>query len=479
MDRFEPPPTKEGWFVLHDFRVVDWGTWREATENDRERILEEGRVYLAEAEDVADADEGASATYAINGHKADLLLIHLRPTLDELNVLERRLEATALGAVTDRVHSYVSVTEVSGYTTSEGFDDGGFDQIDDQGLRNYLETRLYPSVPDADYVCFYPMSKRRDPEYNWYELPFEDRAAHIERHGEIGRQYAGRVTQMITGSIGFDDWEWGITLWADDPTAFKSLLYEMRFDPSTARFAEFGPFYTGERLPPDRLGAYLRGERLRGTDRQGPPSEPDDGAASTRTSVAEDLRAELADLGIYGGQPHGEDVFALVLYSDADPRALAEEVQGLRGNFDHYDTHENTAVYRAEEGEQTAVVSVWGTEEAAETAAGFLSELPGVVDRGDDRDGFSTMGMFYRVKPAARGDFVDTFRDIEAELSGMAGHRDTTLLTNLNDETDMFIVSRWRDKEDAMAFFRSDEFRETVSWGREILTERPRHVFLA
>ena len=152
---------------------------------------------------------------------------------------------------------------------------------------------------------------------------------------------------------------------------------------------------------------------------------------------------------------------------------------GLRGDFDHYDTHVKTAVYDAEGRDRAAVVSIWDTASAAETAAGFLSELPEVVGRAGEGEGFGTMGMFYTVKPDYREEFAETFGTVEELLGGMEGHRETDLLANVEDENDMFIASEWDARENAMAFFRSDDFRETVEWGREVLADRPRHGFLA
>ena len=476
MDRRAPPPTEEGWFALHDFRRVDRDAWRDADAATREAAVEAGEAFLERAEAVADADEGASTTYAVVGHKADLAIVHLRPTLEEVEALERRLDDSAFGRFAEQVDSFVSVTEVSGYTTPEAFEEGGIDAIEDAGLRNYMRTRLRPSIPDADYLCFYPMDKRRGPEDNWYDLPLEERAEHMRAHGEIGRDYAGKVTQVITGSIGFDDWEWGVTLFSNDATQFKRLLYEMRFDPSTSRFAEFGPFYTGRRLHPHELGGYLAGEPL------GEAEAPDDDATEGAEPDAEaaGIREELAEQGVYAGQPHGEDVHALVLFADGDAEALLEEVSGLRGNFDHYDTHERTAVYDAVHGDATAVVSVWATQSAAETAAGYLADLPGVLGRADELDeGWGTMGMFYTVKADHRDDFVDTFGAVGEQLAEMDGHRDTQLLANLEDDRDFFISSRWDSREAALDFFRGDAFRDTVEWGREVLADRPRHVFLA
>ncbi|WP_121741779.1 heme-binding protein [Natronorubrum halophilum] len=515
MERRQPPQTEEGWYVLHDFRSIDWDAWRDAPERRRSQAIDEGIDYLAAAEDVADADDGDSATFSVLGHKADLLILHLRPTLEDLDTLERRFEHTALAAFTERADSYLSVTEVSGYMSQEFFDDDA--EVEDTGMKRYIESRLEPEIPDAEFVSFYPMSKRRGPDHNWYDLSFEERADHLSSHGEIGKGYAGRVTQIISGSIGLDDFEWGVTLFGDDPTDVKELLYEMRFDPSSSRFAEFDRFLSARRFPPEHLGAYLAGDPVPqegGADARGHPHADgehgghhagdsrgghhgsdssghhgDDSSEHAHGDADEGetgVRSELEEIGVYAGQPHGEDVHAVVLYSAADAGDLFDEVDGLRTNFDHYDTHVKTAVYdsRADDAE-AAIVSLWETERAANTAAGFLADLPDIVRQaGDDgasaADGsWGTMGMFYTVEPDHREDFVDTFGDVAGLLADMDGHRKTDLLANLEDENDMFIASRWDSREDAMAFFRSDAFSETVEFGRDILVDRPRHVFLA
>ena len=120
-------------------------------------------------------------------------------------------------------------------------------------------SRLFLEMPRRRHVCFYPMNKRRGEAKNWYSASFEDRAAMMREHGHIGRRYAGKVTQIISGSIGFDDWEWGVDLFAEDPIVFKKLIYEMRFDEASAKFAEFGPFYTGLQFAPGQLREYLGG----------------------------------------------------------------------------------------------------------------------------------------------------------------------------------------------------------------------------
>ncbi|PSP67419.1 hypothetical protein BRC79_06670, partial [Halobacteriales archaeon QH_8_67_27] len=250
--------------------------------------------------------------------------------------------------------------------------------------------------------------------------------------------------------------------------------------------------WANERAADTAVGFLTDIDAVTGADR-GPLGDADaaadDAATSERVGAAEtqgsddtaaaDIREELAAEGVYAGQPHGEDVYALVLYSETDPETLKAEVSDLRDGFERYDTHVKTAVYSDEQSGTTAVVSLWDTESAADTAADFLTDLPEVVGRPADREGFGTMGMFYTVKPDYREEFVETFDTVGETLAEMDGHRETALLVNREDDTDMFIASRWDAKEDAMAFFRSDDFRETVAWGREVLADQPRHVFLA
>ena len=493
----EAPPTDEGWFVLHDFRTVDWDAWREAPDSERERAIDDGTQYLQRHEAVDDAAEGDSGVFSVLGHKADLLVLHFRPTLDQLSRAERRFEGTALASFTDQATSYVSVTEISGYSTPEYFEEP---EAVDEGTRRYMEGKLTPEIPDDGYVSFYPMTKRRGEEHNWYDLDLEERSDLMAEHAETGQGYAGRINQVIASSVGFDDHEWGVTLFSDDPTDIKDIVYDMRFDDVSSKYSDFGRFYVGRRFPPADLGAYLAGESVpTGDAEEGGHAHGSAGDEHGHGDTGDEhghgdtgdehgheddddddsIRTELADLDIYAGQPHGEDVYATVLYSEADTDDLFAEVEGLRGNFDHYDTHVKTAVYAARGRDRNAVVSIWDTASAAETAAGFLSELPEVVSRAGEESGFGTMGMFYTVKPDYREEFHDTFDTVEELLDGMEGHQDTDLFSNVEDENDMFISSQWDARENAMAFFRSKEFGETVEWGRDVLADRPRHVFLA
>ena len=501
----EAPRTEEGWFSLHDFRSIDWDAWRAAPERERRRAVEEGSAFLRRREAVADADAGESGLFSVLGHKADLLCLHFRPTLDGLSTIERRFEDTALAKFTEQTTSYLSVTEVSGYVSDDYFENP--DAVS-EGTRRYIEGKLTPEIPDDEYVCFYPMSKRRGAEYNWYDLSFEERAELMAGHGEVGKEYAGKIKQVIASSVGFDDHEWGVTLFGADPTDIKDIVYEMRFDPASSRYGEFGDFYVGRRFPPRDLDAFLDGRAVPTGRSAADGADGDDGGrngadgddASGGSARGDhphgeaggdgdyphgedptdaDIRGELADLDIYAGQPHGEDVHATVLYSEADVDELSAEVDGLRGNFDHYATHVKTAVYAGRRTDRAAVVSIWDTASAAETAAGFLADLPAVVARAGEESGFGTMGMFYTVEPDYRTEFVDAFDEVSELLAETDGHVETDLMVNVEEENDMFIASQWNAKADAMAFFDSDEFRETVQWGREVLADRPRHVFLA
>jgi len=482
----EAPTTVEGWYMLHDFRSVDWDAWRDAPERRREAALADGEAYLQSHEAVEDAPEGDSATFTVLGHKADLLVIHARPTLDAIDRAERRFETTDFAAFTERTDSYVSVTEVSDYVSDEYFAD---DAEVDPGLKRYIEGKLEPEIPEEGYVSFYPMDRRRDPDANWYSLPFEERADMMAEHGDTGREYGGKVRQIIASSVGLDNWEWGVTLFAQDPVVLKDIVYEMRFDEASAEYSDFGRFLVGKRFPPADLDAFMAGESVPaaddGHDHAHGEGESDDEShhdhddGEAESEDGDGIRGELEDLDIYAGQPHGEDVYATVLYSEADPDELFDEVRGLRANFDHYDTHVKTAVYEGSETDRAAVVSVWETASAADTAAGFLSDLPDVVPRADEESGFGTMGMFYTVKPDSREDFVEKFDTVGDVLGEMDGHDETDLMVNVEDENDMFIASQWRAKEDAMRFFRSNEFSDTVEWGRDVLADRPRHVFLA
>ncbi|MEC7809977.1 MAG: chlorite dismutase family protein [Actinomycetota bacterium] len=165
----------------------------------------------------------------ILGHKADLAIMVLGEDLWDLRDFQSSIDSAGLKVV----DSYLSLTEVSEYAS---------------GVPEEMkQARLYPELPPENKTawCFYPMSKRRDPEANWYTLPYDERSAQMHEHGRSGRNFAGRVLQVVTGSTGVDDYEWGVTLFAERPDDLKEVVYTMRFDEASAIYAEFGPFYTG------------------------------------------------------------------------------------------------------------------------------------------------------------------------------------------------------------------------------------------
>jgi chlorite dismutase len=205
--------------------------------------------------------------------------MHWRKTVDALREAEVAFARTALRGYLTPAYSYLATVELgtyelmghaAGVVKKRGIapDGGEFEAAVKAEMERMARPRLFPDVPARRYLCFYPMSKRRGETVNWYDLPAAERAAFMRGHGEIGRKYAGQVIQVIQGSVGLDDWEWGVTLFADDPLVFKKLIYEMRFDPASSRFALFGPFYVGIRRSPDELGDAL-GEPTRATARVG------------------------------------------------------------------------------------------------------------------------------------------------------------------------------------------------------------------
>jgi len=272
---FPPVPlTLEGASVLHQFFRFDWKAWRAATAQERERITIEFTEALKELErEVLDAPV-RTALYSQLGHKGDLMLIHFRESLEALNQVELDLAQEPLFDFLEQRHSYVSVVELGLYESTRKT----YEAAEAKGLAAHspewnaeiaaslargaeaMKPRLWPAIPDAKYLCFYPMDRKRGEQANWYTVPFAERQRMMHEHGLIGRRYADQVKQIITGSIGMDDWEWGVDLFADDPVVFKKLIYEMRFDEVSAVYALFGQFYIGLRLPVVKLGDWLSGK---------------------------------------------------------------------------------------------------------------------------------------------------------------------------------------------------------------------------
>ena len=275
MADFLPVPlTLEGTSVLHQFFGFDWKAWRSCADGEREKIATEFTAALERLER-ADADAPIrTAVYSQLGHKGDLMLIHFRESLEALNQVELDLAQTEFYGFLEQKHSYVSVVELGLYESSrktyEAASAKGFEAHSAEwnaeiatSLKRGTDAmgpRLFPAVPEAKYLCFYPMDRKRSEGVNWYTVPFTERQRMMHEHGMIGRRYGDRVKQIITGSIGMDDWEWGVDLFAEDPVVFKKLIYEMRFDEVSAVYALFGQFYIGVRLPVEKLTHWLNGK---------------------------------------------------------------------------------------------------------------------------------------------------------------------------------------------------------------------------
>ena len=245
----EAVQTLDGWYCLHDMRTVNWSSWKKLSDNERKEAIDELHSILEKWKEVEEAEKGSHAVYTVVGQKADIMFMILRPTMDELNEIETELNKTKLFEHLIPAHSYVSVVELSSYL---GSDDGG-----DPYENPHIRARLYPKLPETKYICFYPMSKKREGNDNWYMLSMEERREFMRSHGMIGRKYAGKVKQIVTGSVGFDNYEWGVTLFSDDVLQFKKIVYEMRFDETSARFGEFGSFFVGNILDRGRLQKML------------------------------------------------------------------------------------------------------------------------------------------------------------------------------------------------------------------------------
>lgn len=236
----EAAETLDGWYSLHLFYAVDWTTFRLIAEDDREAVITELETFVKDKAVARESHQGDHAIYNITGQKADLLLWFLRPEMKELNQIENEFNKLRIADYLIPTYSYVSVIELSNYLAGKS---------DEDPYENpHVKARLYPELPHSEYICFYPMDKRRNETYNWYMLPIEDRKTLMYNHGMIGRKYAGKIKQFITGSVGFDDYEWGVTLFSNDVLQFKKIVYEMRFDETTARYGEFGSFYIGHIL---------------------------------------------------------------------------------------------------------------------------------------------------------------------------------------------------------------------------------------
>ena len=269
------PETLDSWHILHRMFRYKRRAYDALSASRRMAIADEARAYC---ETLAGSSDGDLALAQMLGHKCDLMLTHYAKTFDELGAAQTAFDKLELAEFVEPQTSYVSVLELGLYEASgkihtelgaRGLKPNGpewieaFDAaIEDQARQPRNAARLWAHVPARRYVCFYPMDKKRGEAINWYQLPYAERAALMLDHGKIGRSFHGFVTQVISGSIGFDDWEWGVDLYADDPLVFKKLIYEMRFDEASARYAAFGQFYTGMQFSIAELPRYLEGDAV-------------------------------------------------------------------------------------------------------------------------------------------------------------------------------------------------------------------------
>ena len=265
------PLVLDGWFLLHQF-------FRLPTSADADNGAEQFQALqdlLASWENLG--DDGWSGAYRIVGGGTDLLLVHFRRSLEALGEVEKRLQRHPGGSDLELTADYLSVVELSLYhltatlaaqAEEQGVGPGSEEwrsmvegQLSEELTKPHVQQRLHPAQPDElPYVCVYPMDKRRNEGQNWYRVPLEERAAMMRDHGVTGRRYAGRISQVISGSMGLDDWEWAVTLFGRSPNDFKEIVAEMRFDEVSAVYAEFGSFWVGYRVPTDRIREELSGQ---------------------------------------------------------------------------------------------------------------------------------------------------------------------------------------------------------------------------
>jgi chlorite dismutase len=265
------PLTLDGSFLLHQMFRVRWPAWRRLGSREQKHIVTSAReIFTA----MTHNPQQATGLFSLLGHKGDLMLVHFRNSLDDLNDTELTLARSELSEYLEPTSSYLSVVELGLYEASVR----AYAEWTDKGLRpgtaewnraveaeltkqrEAAAPRLRPEIPQRRYLCFYPMNKLRGEAKNWYGEPIRERQRLMREHGMIGRHYAGRVTQIISGSIGFDDWEWGVDLFADDPLVFKKLVYEMRFDEASAVYGLFGAFFVGLRFSPIQLETFFAGK---------------------------------------------------------------------------------------------------------------------------------------------------------------------------------------------------------------------------
>ena len=264
------PESLEGWWILHRMFAFDRRNWDALPEKRKRKYAQEATEYFERLHRGTSTDLSLAQ---IVGHKGDLMLTHYAETFDGLAEVQTHVDRLNLSDFLAPLGSYVSVLEIGLYDATgkihaeleargltpqskewiEAFDAA----IAQQAQSPHIAPRLWAKIPQRRYTCFYPMNKLRAPGANWYMLPFAERAKLMVEHGKVGRTYHGQVTQVISGSIGFDDYEWGVDLYADDPLVFKRLVYEMRFDEASAKYGDFGPFWPALQIPLTQLSNFL------------------------------------------------------------------------------------------------------------------------------------------------------------------------------------------------------------------------------
>jgi hydrogen peroxide-dependent heme synthase len=269
------PLTLEGSAVLHQMFRIRRADWRSLSPDKRDRVLEAADSVLSALEQGSkEGHPNQTAFFSQVGHKGDLMILHFRDSIEDLHRAELALARLELSDYLEPTHSYLSVVELGLYESSAKT----YGALAEKGIAPHtpewsaaiaevivrqsaaMSPRLFPEIPSSKYLCFYPMDRKRGEHKNWYEVPMAERQRMMHDHGMIGRRYADCVRQIISGSIGFDDWEWGVDLFADDANVFKKLIYEMRFDEVSAVYALFGSFYIGLRVPATSIRQILAGE---------------------------------------------------------------------------------------------------------------------------------------------------------------------------------------------------------------------------
>ncbi len=267
--------TIEGWWILHRMFGFDRRRWAGVTDEDRQRITHEAVNLFSALKESENADVGL---VQLVGHKGDLMITHYSRWFNGLAQVQMEFDRCELAGYFEPRDSFTSVLELGLYDATAKI----HATLEERGLKRFTPQwneqfdnllaeqerqprnaeRLWARIPERRFACFYSMDKKREASDNWYSLPFAERAGMMHEHGKIGRTYHGLVTQVISGAIGFDDFEWGVDLYADDPLVFKKLIYEMRFDEASARYAAFGPFWSGVQFSVRELGTFLDGREV-------------------------------------------------------------------------------------------------------------------------------------------------------------------------------------------------------------------------